>query len=289
MIPQRDTSELLPSQRAAYPAREPARPSARAELSLPLTVLLSIVVHGLVVVAIGAAAAPREPREREVRPLFVEVAMLSAIAPEPPREQPKPAEPVVSPARPAKPRAPAPEKPVQAEPPVPAPESVAAPAPEPVPAPAAVAEPSATAPAATGTQAVGAVGASGGTGAAGGQGTGGAATPVRVSGPAGPSDAERLRAQRLYVRSLEDLIRAHTRYPRAAARAGLEGRVVLGLRVAPDGAMVGLRVATSSQHDLLDEAALEAARELGKLPAPPALAGIRSRDEVLVGVVYVVR
>ncbi|HVZ34352.1 MAG TPA: energy transducer TonB, partial [Polyangiaceae bacterium] len=92
-----------------------------------------------------------------------------------------------------------------------------------------------------------------------------------------------------YVHSLEGLIRAHTRYPRAAARAGLEGRVVLALRIARDGGLVGLRVASTSGHGLLDEAALDAAREIGRLPPPPALAALGSGDEVRVGVVYMVR
>jgi TonB family protein len=72
-------------------------------------------------------------------------------------------------------------------------------------------------------------------------------------------------------------------------RAGLQGRVVLALRIGRDGHLVALRVASTSGHDLLDDAALDAARAIGQLPPPPRLAALDSGDEVRVGVVYVVR
>jgi TonB family protein len=91
------------------------------------------------------------------------------------------------------------------------------------------------------------------------------------------------------VRSLEDLLRAHTRYPRAAARARLEGRVELALRIGPDGRLIATRVASGSGHDMLDQAALDAAHELSRVPPPPLLAALSDTDEVRVGVVYVVQ
>lgn len=48
-------------------------------------------------------------------------------------------------------------------------------------------------------------------------------------------------------------------YPRAARRAGLEGRVGLRLRVGADGRVQDVRVIESSGHDMLDEAAVKAA------------------------------
>jgi protein TonB len=113
--------------------------------------------------------------------------------------------------------------------------------------------------------------------------------PATVPAPTGPSDADRRRARRSYVRSLEDLLRAHTRYPRAAARAGLQGRVELALRIGADGRLIATRVAHGSGHDVLDQAALDAARELSRVPSPPLLAALADSDEVRVGVVYVVQ
>jgi protein TonB len=302
-----ESSEFLRSERASSPARDPRDAGALTEVPLLAMVLLSLVVHGLIVVAVNAVDTSREPAHKTaLRPILVEVTALSAIAAEPPRAEPSAVEargsapeqnrvmaPRAAPPRPARPRTPeaAPPEPSATPAPAPAPAATpSVPVPEPTAPVPAAAEPSVPAPVSSGAlSAAAGSGSPTGSAAVAGQGTGAGGSPVRASGAQGPSDADRLRAQRLYVRSLEDLIRAHTRYPRAAARAGLEGRVVLGLRIARDGTMVGLRVATSSQHDLLDEAALEAAREVEKLPPPPALAGIQSRDEVLVGVVYVVR
>lgn len=48
------------------------------------------------------------------------------------------------------------------------------------------------------------------------------------------------------------------RYPRRARRDGLEGRVVLSARVSAAGRIVGLEVARSSGHEILDRAAVRA-------------------------------
>ena len=125
----------------------------------------------------------------------------------------------------------------------------------------------------------------------GGHGTSLTSSLHASSGPAptGPSDADRRRARRSYVRSLEDLLRAHARYPRAAQRARLEGRVELALRIGSDGRLIATRVALGSGHDTLDQAALDAAHELSRVPPPPLLAALSDTDEVRVGVVYVVQ
>lgn len=51
------------------------------------------------------------------------------------------------------------------------------------------------------------------------------------------------------------------RYPVLARRMGLEGQVVLRVRVTADGQLRSVEVMTGSGHDLLDQAALDAVRE----------------------------
>jgi protein TonB len=112
--------------------------------------------------------------------------------------------------------------------------------------------------------------------------------PSTPTAPTGPSVEDRRRARRSYVHSLEALLRSHTRYPRAASREGLEGRVEIGLHIGADGRLIATRVAQGSGHDMLDQAALDAAHELARVPPPPLLAALTDADEVRVGVVYVV-
>jgi protein TonB len=56
-------------------------------------------------------------------------------------------------------------------------------------------------------------------------------------------------------------------YPTAARRRGIEGRVLLEVAVDADGRAVAVRVAESSGHRLLDEAALRAVRDWRFTPA----------------------
>jgi periplasmic protein TonB len=56
-------------------------------------------------------------------------------------------------------------------------------------------------------------------------------------------------------------------YPREAIARGLEGRVVLLLTLDGSGRLVGIEVASSSGHALLDDAALKAATRIGRLAA----------------------
>jgi len=60
---------------------------------------------------------------------------------------------------------------------------------------------------------------------------------------------------------------APARYPDRARRRGLEGTVVLRLRVAADGTVERVEVATSSGHEILDRAAEEAAPKWRYEPA----------------------
>jgi protein TonB len=60
-------------------------------------------------------------------------------------------------------------------------------------------------------------------------------------------------------------------YPLAARRQGLRGNVELDVWLDPAGRVRDVRVARSSSHGLLDDAAIETVRHLDPLPFPEAL------------------
>jgi protein TonB len=61
------------------------------------------------------------------------------------------------------------------------------------------------------------------------------------------------------------------RYPASAQRRRLTGTVELEVALTRDGAVRDAKVVSSSTHPVLDEAALEAARRLPRMPFPPRL------------------
>ncbi len=61
----------------------------------------------------------------------------------------------------------------------------------------------------------------------------------------------------------------HLFYPPQAVAMGLEGEVILLLSLTESGQLVSAAVARSSGHALLDQAALDAARNIGALPGNP--------------------
>ena len=96
------------------------------------------------------------------------------------------------------------------------------------------------------------------------------------SAPASTAGATRITpALRALIRNrLQRELSARFRYPYIARRRGWEGRVVLGLRLAPDGRIHRPRVVHSSGHRVLDHAALDAVAGAGPLDwAPPLLQG----------------
>jgi TonB family protein len=270
---------------------------ASAEVSSPIAPILgvSVVAHVLVALALGAlgpipvlALAEESFVEIQVPPLAP--AAEPAVIP-PPAPEPEP-EPVLTP--------PAPR--IRAvEPPRPEVQPAAAPPPEPTAAPPSLDDvfgeepaPPAEVMAAQGGSGpamdLGAAGGmpggrTGGTGEGVGRGAGGSG----VGGVSGPSDADRRRARRAYVRSLEGMLGGRARYPRALERAGVGGRVELCIRIGNDGRVLGSRVCGSAGHDQLDDAALAAANGLDRVPAPPELAAWSPSDEIHAGVVFAVR
>ena len=72
-----------------------------------------------------------------------------------------------------------------------------------------------------------------------------------------------------YIRGLSGSLAGRVGYPLAARRAHLEGVVVLRMRLAADGRVLGVRMSRSSGHSVLDEAALASVSEIDALAAPP--------------------
>jgi protein TonB len=58
------------------------------------------------------------------------------------------------------------------------------------------------------------------------------------------------------------------RYPPAARRRGVSGTVQLEIAIQADGSVGTVAVITSSSHEVLDRAAVEAARALPRMPFP---------------------
>lgn len=103
----------------------------------------------------------------------------------------------------------------------------------------------------------------------GGRGTRATSHPVVQPEP-GISPAEQRRLLRGYIReTLSRYLAGRIDYPLAARREQLEGVVTLRIRLARDGRVLGVRLARSSGHSLLDRAALAAVEGLGSMPAPP--------------------
>lgn len=95
-----------------------------------------------------------------------------------------------------------------------------------------------------------------------------AAEPVVPAAPPAPTvDIDALYAT--YAATLERLIQRHKSYPRVAQRAGLQGTVVVEVRIDDEGRIVAVRVLRSSGHGVLDRAAVASIERIGRFNAPP--------------------
>lgn len=88
-----------------------------------------------------------------------------------------------------------------------------------------------------------------------------------VPGSGSGGDGEYAGYYALLRRRLQEALR----YPPAARRSGVSGTVELRVVITPDGTVSSVTVAKSSSHRILDEAALEAARRLPRIPFPDGL------------------
>lgn len=68
------------------------------------------------------------------------------------------------------------------------------------------------------------------------------------------------------LRRAEAELTRHLFYPPEAIALGIEGEVILLLTLTASGQLASVDIARSSGHALLDQAALDAARRIGKLP-----------------------
>lgn len=115
-----------------------------------------------------------------------------------------------------------------------------------------------------------------------GVGGGGAqGEPVGIGG--GVDRAGLLKA---YRRSIYTAVDSRKQYPALARRARLSGVVHVAVVVDGGGQILEVRVERSSGHELLDEAACEAVRGLGKMPSPPE-GLVWTRQKIVIPVKYV--
>lgn len=87
--------------------------------------------------------------------------------------------------------------------------------------------------------------------------------------PDGQQSPDLVGLRRGYIGRLNRYFGKLRQYPRRARRAGLEGTVLLELVLDEHGRIVEIRVAKSSGHRILDDAARAAVAALGSVPSPP--------------------
>lgn len=270
-------------------------PERHETVAIPAVLMLSIMGHGLVATAL--AFVPHDTSVPEPSSIEFEVSMVMPAEPPAPPEVIEATEsPMIAPVEPEPTRTPR-ERIARVSAP-----SVAAPPPEPSSAaPIAPLAPAAIddvfgAPALLHANTAGAseIGRAGGGGSGGvgvgasRAGTGGVGSGAGgdVHGPTGPSDDEIRRALRAYANRIRDLLDGAAHYPSMAQRSGMQGRVVVGLRIAEDGRLIAARVTSSCGFSMLDEAALAAANDLSRFPAPPTLVTWNTSNELRVPIVF---
>jgi len=81
------------------------------------------------------------------------------------------------------------------------------------------------------------------------------------------SDAQDSQALQNYLRGvLQTELARHLRYPRMARERGWQGTVLVGVMIAPNGALIATRLFRSSGYALLDEASLSGLSHVRSLP-----------------------
>lgn len=251
--------------------------------SLSLSVIISLLLHGLL---LGAIIMLHQERPRPKRVVPVDAICLSTVVPRPAGSgsapaapQPPAAIPVAKPQPVVKATEPKPKKIVRPQPlqpaldPVPVPPKLAMPKPViPTPAskpPAQASRPSSLASA----QTSGGAGSSG-TGRGSGTGQGVGAGPGTGSGSGsgsgqrqGSGSGSMLQG---YLYEVRRLLERNKIYPPAARRRNLEGVVVIRFTIAAGGQVNGSSIAKSSGELLLDQGAQDTLLRVGKFPPIPA-------------------
>lgn len=263
------------------PLPAPVAPASVGLAAYPLLIALSVGAHAIVIVALGLLPIPAMlSAEAEPIPFVIvgtEPEPQAVVEPEPPPPAP-PVEARVAAALP--------------EPPRRRPRPAASVDPEPAP-PAAVM--TTTTPGASDwAEEPGAPEGQHG-GMPGGTGTGlpsdaPATAAIGEQPQIGVSRAALRRMLAGYIRdTLSRFLDGRIDYPLAARREHLEGVVVLRVRLARDGRILGVRLSQSSGHPMLDQAAQASVSGLGSMPAPPAQIPWDDARELPLPVTYVLR
>lgn len=253
------------------------RPGGESWHIWPAALAGSLALHLLLLAGIAWWRGTPPPKPRQVVP--IEAILLTQLTPGPAGGGGTPAGPATMQKELPKPPTPPPPKAKVKPRPQPRPKATPAPEPPPAlalprpvapPAPAPKAAPS-PAPSVTAASAGGSLtsGSGGGTGGSGG-GTGGGHGPGSGSGVGpGTGTGNPLAA---YLQEVRRLLERHKDYPLLARQMHLEGVAVVHFTIAADGRLEGAGLKRSSGHELLDRAAQETVRRVGRFPPlPPAL------------------
>ncbi|MEM7435456.1 MAG: energy transducer TonB [Myxococcota bacterium] len=102
---------------------------------------------------------------------------------------------------------------------------------------------------------------------------------TRAGSGTGEEGVDRRSALRAWLREIQHEVNkiATRNYPASAVRMKLEGKLRLGITIGTDGRILGVRVLSSSGHNVLDESATESVMAL-HIPAPPTALGWRERE-----------
>lgn len=85
-----------------------------------------------------------------------------------------------------------------------------------------------------------------------------------------PADTPDYLSQGDYFDMLRLKIESKKKYPPAAQQRQIEGRVVVGFTLGPEGQVASAEIVESSRHSALDQAALDAVRSAAPFPRPPS-------------------
>jgi len=85
-----------------------------------------------------------------------------------------------------------------------------------------------------------------------------------------PAGSPEYLSQGDYFDMLRLKIESKKKYPSSAQKRQIEGRVVVGFTLGPDGRVTSAEIVRSSRHSALDRAALDAVQSAAPFPRPPA-------------------
>ncbi len=242
-----------------------------------LATLISLTMHGLILWAI-LLLPPATPMKKKV--VQVDTITLAAITPKPegggggqagppPPSQEKPKPPPPPPPKPPEVK-PKPKPVVKPQPePAPIPERLALPRPAPVVAPRPASSQPAYSSASSASSTYGrGSGTGSGTGTGSGYGTGSGTGSGSGSGTGSGAGAGT--ALQGYLAKVRNLLEKNKIYPSQARSRNEQGTVVVRFTIGADGSIAGVSLSSSSGSVILDQAAQETVRKVGRFPPIPA-------------------